>query len=133
MEQAEEQERPGANGLRAGVWPLVTAAEMQALDRHTIGALGVAGEILMESAGRSLVAASCIGQVNGYAAHRIGPHDEPGNLMGSQGDRGQHWSGCRRFCRSAVNSWSRGRSNSRCSRYLPQTRYEVSPIHCRSS
>ena len=41
---------------RLGVWPLVTAAEMQGLDRRTIEARGVAGEILMESAGRALVA-----------------------------------------------------------------------------
>ena len=39
-----------------GVWSLVTAAEMQGLDRHTIGELGVPGEVLMESAGRALVA-----------------------------------------------------------------------------
>jgi len=42
-------------GHRAGVWPLVTAAEMQALDRRTIEERGIAGEILMESAGRALV------------------------------------------------------------------------------
>ncbi len=41
---------------REGVWPLVTAAEMQALDRQTIEGQGIAGEILMESAGRALVA-----------------------------------------------------------------------------
>ncbi len=41
---------------RAGVWPLVTNAEMQALDRQTIEQRGIAGEILMESAGRALVA-----------------------------------------------------------------------------
>jgi len=40
---------------RRGVWPLVTAAEMQALDRQTIDQRGIPGEILMESAGRSLV------------------------------------------------------------------------------
>lgn len=40
---------------RQGVWPLVTGAEMQALDRLTIETRGVSGEILMESAGRSLV------------------------------------------------------------------------------
>ncbi|MGH0036477.1 MAG: NAD(P)H-hydrate dehydratase [Myxococcota bacterium] len=38
-------------------WPLVTAAEMGALDRHTIRTLGVAGEVLMESAGRAVVEA----------------------------------------------------------------------------
>ncbi len=47
--------RPSASH-RQGVWPLVTAAEMQALDRQTIEGRGVPGEILMESAGRALVA-----------------------------------------------------------------------------
>ncbi|HEY8122844.1 MAG TPA: NAD(P)H-hydrate dehydratase [Myxococcota bacterium] len=37
-------------------WPLATAAEMRALDRHTIEALGVPGELLMESAGQALAA-----------------------------------------------------------------------------
>ena len=32
-------------------WPLVTRAQMRALDRHTIETLGVPGEVLMESAG----------------------------------------------------------------------------------
>ncbi len=41
--------------LRDGVWPLVTAHEMQALDRTTIEDRGIAGGILMESAGRSLI------------------------------------------------------------------------------
>ena len=40
---------------RNGVWPLVTGAEMQALDRETIEAYGIAGEVLMESAGRALI------------------------------------------------------------------------------
>jgi NAD(P)H-hydrate epimerase len=40
---------------RQGVWPLVTGAEMQALDRSTIETRGIASEILMESAGRALV------------------------------------------------------------------------------
>lgn len=40
---------------RQGVWPLVTGAEMQALDRQTIETRGISGEILMESAGRALV------------------------------------------------------------------------------
>ncbi len=38
-------------------WPLVTAAGMRARDRHTIEVLGVPGELLMESAGRSLAEA----------------------------------------------------------------------------
>ncbi len=38
----------------ADVWPLVAADSMRALDRHTIEALGVAGDVLMESAGRSV-------------------------------------------------------------------------------
>jgi len=37
-------------------WPLVTAAEMRALDRHTIETLGVPGELLMECAGRAVAA-----------------------------------------------------------------------------
>jgi NAD(P)H-hydrate epimerase len=37
-------------------WPLATAAEMRALDRHTIDALGVPSELLMESAGQALAA-----------------------------------------------------------------------------
>lgn len=45
---------PGASH-RQGVWPLVTAAEMQALDRQTIEGRGIPGELLMESAGRALV------------------------------------------------------------------------------
>ena len=40
---------------REGVWPLVTGAEMQALDRQTIDGRGIPGELLMESAGRALV------------------------------------------------------------------------------
>ncbi|MFO0687395.1 MAG: NAD(P)H-hydrate dehydratase [Myxococcota bacterium] len=41
--------------IRDGVWSLVTAAEMQALDRATIDGRGIPGELLMENAGRSLV------------------------------------------------------------------------------
>lgn len=33
-------------------WPLLTAEEMQALDRHTIEGLGIPGELLMECAGQ---------------------------------------------------------------------------------
>ena len=43
---------------RQGVWPLVTAEAMQRLDQHTIGEVGIAGEVLMESAGRGLVASA---------------------------------------------------------------------------
>ena len=42
--------------MREAVWPLVSAAEMRALDAHTIGALGVPGDLLMESAGRAVAA-----------------------------------------------------------------------------
>jgi ADP-dependent NAD(P)H-hydrate dehydratase / NAD(P)H-hydrate epimerase len=38
------------------VWPLVSAEAMRALDRHTIEALGIPGELLMECAGRVVVA-----------------------------------------------------------------------------
>ena len=41
------------SGARA--WPLVSAARMRELDRYTIASLEVAGEVLMESAGRSVV------------------------------------------------------------------------------
>lgn len=40
--------------MNNGVWPLVSAAEMRALDRHTIETLGVSGGLLMESAGRAV-------------------------------------------------------------------------------
>jgi len=56
---------------RAGVWPLVTAAEMQALDRETIDQRGVPGEILMESAGRALVAPTL--RLRAQAARPAGP------------------------------------------------------------
>jgi NAD(P)H-hydrate epimerase len=36
------------------VWPLVTAAEMRGLDRHTIDTLGVSSELLMEVAGAAV-------------------------------------------------------------------------------
>ena len=39
-------------------WPLVGAATMRALDRHTIETLGVPGELLMESAGRAVAEAA---------------------------------------------------------------------------
>jgi NAD(P)H-hydrate epimerase len=48
-------------------WPLVGAAAMRALDRHTIESLGVPGEILMESAGRAVAEA--------VLAERSGPGD----------------------------------------------------------
>jgi NAD(P)H-hydrate epimerase len=38
------------------VWPLLSAEQMRCLDRHTIEVLGVPGELLMESAGRVVVA-----------------------------------------------------------------------------
>ncbi|NNL66235.1 MAG: hypothetical protein HKP30_08335, partial [Myxococcales bacterium] len=38
-------------------FPLVGAATMRALDRHTIETLGVPGEVLMESAGRAVAEA----------------------------------------------------------------------------
>jgi len=40
--------------VRDGIWPLVGAATMRALDRYTIETLGVPGELLMESAGRAV-------------------------------------------------------------------------------
>lgn len=41
--------------MQNGIWPLVGAASMRALDRHTIEKLGVPGDLLMESAGRAVV------------------------------------------------------------------------------
>ena len=38
-------------------WPIADAETMRALDRHTIDVLGVPGDLLMESAGRAVVAA----------------------------------------------------------------------------
>ncbi len=43
---------------RSGIWRLVNAREMQALDRRTIEGAGIPGEVLMESAGRALVGAT---------------------------------------------------------------------------
>jgi NAD(P)H-hydrate epimerase len=40
--------------MPADIWPLVSAAEMRALDRHTIETLGVPGELLMELAGAAV-------------------------------------------------------------------------------
>ena len=40
-----------------GGWPLVSAAQMRALDGYTIKTLGVPGDVLMESAGRAVVQA----------------------------------------------------------------------------
>lgn len=42
--------------MRDAIWSLVDAAEMRALDRYTIEALEVPGELLMESAGRAVAA-----------------------------------------------------------------------------
>ena len=50
-----------------GVWTLVDAEGMRALDRHTIESLGVPGEVLMESAGRAAV---------GLVLERLAPGDE---------------------------------------------------------
>ncbi len=41
--------------IDAGLWPLVSASRMRALDAHTIDELGIPGEVLMESAGRAVV------------------------------------------------------------------------------
>lgn len=51
-----EKRRTPTAPHRDGVWSLVTAAEMRALDLQTIDGRGIPGEILMESAGRALVA-----------------------------------------------------------------------------
>ena len=49
---------PPAACHRQGVWPLVTAEQMRRLDHHTISEVGIPGEVLMESAGRGLVASA---------------------------------------------------------------------------
>lgn len=41
--------------MKHGIWPLMGATSMRALDRHTIETLGVPGDLLMESAGRAVV------------------------------------------------------------------------------
>jgi hydroxyethylthiazole kinase-like uncharacterized protein yjeF len=46
--------KPVEYATARGVWPLVSAATMRALDRHTIDKLGVPSDLLMESAGRSV-------------------------------------------------------------------------------
>jgi len=46
---------PGDDRLTEHAWSLVGAARMQALDRHTIETLGIAGDVLMESAGRAVL------------------------------------------------------------------------------
>jgi len=51
--------------IEGGTWPLVSASEMRALDRHTIETLGVPGEILMESAGRAIAQAVIAERRNG--------------------------------------------------------------------
>ncbi|MEN8162414.1 MAG: NAD(P)H-hydrate epimerase, partial [Myxococcota bacterium] len=40
--------------MQGAVWPLLTASEMRALDRHTIEGLGVPGDLLMELAGAAV-------------------------------------------------------------------------------
>ena len=44
--------------MTRGAWPLVSAAQMRALDRYTSAALDVPGDLLMESAGRAVAAAA---------------------------------------------------------------------------
>ena len=54
-ERAPDVEKVSGADPFGGVWPLVTASEMRALDQQTIEARGIPGEVLMESAGRALV------------------------------------------------------------------------------
>ena len=44
--------------MTRGAWPLVTAAQMRALDGYSIDELGVPGDLLMESAGRAVAQAA---------------------------------------------------------------------------
>ncbi|HIF93838.1 MAG TPA: NAD(P)H-hydrate dehydratase [Myxococcales bacterium] len=58
MDQGAAEDTSGLASLtkhRSGVWPLVSGAEMQALDRLTIDGHGISGQLLMENAGRSLM------------------------------------------------------------------------------
>ena len=66
-------EPSGEAAMKDGIWPLVGAATMRALDRHTIAVLGVPGELLMESAGRAVVDAVLAGRAGaaGPVARRL--------------------------------------------------------------
>jgi NAD(P)H-hydrate epimerase len=55
--------------MTRAAWPLVSAARMRALDRHTIETLGVPGEILMESAGRAVAEAALALRERGAPIH----------------------------------------------------------------
>lgn len=75
----------GHRGLaphRAGVWPLVSAEEMRALDRLTIEEREIPGEVLMESAGRALA-----GPVLGWHA-RAGRDASPIRILCGAGNNG---------------------------------------------
>lgn len=68
------------------MWPLVTSAQMRALDAHTIERLGVPGAVLMENAGRGVVAVlvqlQARGQIDLQAARLIvvaGPGNNGGD------------------------------------------------------
>ncbi len=54
-EKSESVARPPISLRDSGVWRLVSAQEMRALDEATIEGRGVPGEVLMENAGRALV------------------------------------------------------------------------------
>jgi len=54
----EKSEGPPVSLRDSGVWRLVSAEEMRGLDAATIEGRGVPGEVLMENAGRALVAPS---------------------------------------------------------------------------
>lgn len=56
--------------IGAGIWPLVDAEGMRALDRHTIDTLGVPGEVLMESAGRA-VAEAVLRRLSGAGSRTV--------------------------------------------------------------
>src|SRR5262249_31823960 len=51
---ARRSPRRGPSDVLGDAWPLVTAAEMRALDRFTIETLGVPGDLLMELAGAAV-------------------------------------------------------------------------------
>jgi ADP-dependent NAD(P)H-hydrate dehydratase / NAD(P)H-hydrate epimerase len=59
--------------------PVVTAAEMRALDRATIDELGLPGAVLMETAGRALAQAVLDGATEGHVAVVCGPGNNGGD------------------------------------------------------
>lgn len=70
-EKSEGLASPPDSPRDSGVWRLVSAEEMRALDEATIQGRGVPGEVLMENAGRSLVAPTM--RLRARAGRPLGP------------------------------------------------------------